>query len=345
MKAVLAARKRISAVITATSANPGVKLLNTVCATCAMTGSESTTSRPVDGSTRWLPWSGSANLASVMKANAVTPPNIVIATTPSASRVRAAFSPLGFLNSRHPVADRLDPGERGTAGREGAQQQEHQREPADAHLLAADLEVGGLGLEFGPGEQPQHAPQQHAADREHEQVGRDGEGDPGLLEPAQVAEGQQHQDHQRDRDLVRLEELQQGADVLDTGRDRHRDGQDVVDQQRAGDEHAPVGAEVLGGDLEVAAAALVGPDVLPVGGDDGEEDHHDGRGHPRGVLVHDEPFGPEGQQDLLGRVRHRRQRVAGEHGQRDALGEKLLVLLGAAQSASQKHPLHKVRSL
>ena len=64
------------------------------------------------------------------------------------------------------------------------------------------------------------------------------------------------------------------------GGHRHRHGQHVVDQQRAG--HGQPGrlAEVDGGDLVVAAAAGVGVHVLPVGRDHGRASRARRRGRP-----------------------------------------------------------------
>ena len=64
-----------------------------------------------------------------MRASAVTPANIVTASTPSSSSVVAAFLLLGFLNAGHAVADRLDAGERRAARGERPQHEEHVARP------------------------------------------------------------------------------------------------------------------------------------------------------------------------------------------------------------------------
>ena len=81
----------------------------------------------------------------------------------------------------------------------------------------------------------------------------------------------------RDRDLVALaSDGDRRRGVLRGRRDRHGDGEHVVDQQRAGHGQAGGRAEVDGGDLVVAAAGRVGVHVLPVGRDHHEHDHRDG---------------------------------------------------------------------
>ena len=105
-------------------------------------------------------------------------------------------------------------------------------------------------------------------------------------------------------------------------RDRHRDGQHVVDEQRAGHRQPRGRPEVRGHDLVVAAAGRVGVHVLPVAGD--HDEHHDGdrETDPRRHRVRRQTRHRQHQEDLLRRVGDRRHRVGGEHGQRDPLGQQ-----------------------
>ena len=193
------------------------------------------------------------------------------------SSVRGGVAALRLLERGDAVADRLDTGQRGAAGGERAQQQEEHGEPgqAGAGLLRHEVVLGALGLGQGAGGGTDEAEGGHADDAQHERVDRDGERLAGLAHPPQVHRGQQHDEAHRDRHLVPTDQGQRRAGVLHARGDRHRDGQHVVDQQRAGHGQPGPGAEVDGGDLVVAAARGVGVHVLPVRRDDDEHDEDD----------------------------------------------------------------------
>ena len=142
--------------------------------------------------------------------------------------------------------------------------------------------------------------------------------------------------------LVLDDERDRGAEVLHAGGDRHGHGQDVVDEQRAGDGQPGLGAEVGGGDLVVAAAAGVGVHVLPVGGDDREHQHDDRDRDPGAEVVGRHARDGQDQQHLARRVGHGGQRVGGEDGQRDALGEERLPQPVAAQRPPDQDPFGHV---
>ncbi len=186
------------------------------------------------------------------------------------------------------------------------------------------------------------APADHAEDAEAEGVGRDREDRAGLAHPAQVHQHQDHDHADRAQHLVRDEERHGGAEVLDAGGDRHRHRQHVVHQQRAGDGQARLRAQVGGGDLVVAAAGGVGVHVLPVGGDDGEHQHHDRDRDPRAEVVGRDARDRQDQQHLARCVGHGGQRVGGEDGQREALGEQRLPQLVAAQRPADQNPFRQV---
>ena len=212
------------------------------------------------------------------------PQNMVTASRPIAASVVAAFLRLGLAEGRDAVADRLDAGERGTAGGEGAQQQEDEREAGQALMLGLDRRGRRSAPAWSsPRTSPRKAPQRdHDEDADDEDVGRDREELAGLLHAAQVHQREQHDHADRAEHLVLDDEGHGRAEVLDAGGDRHGDGEDVVDEQRAGDGEAGPGAEVGVGHLVVAAAARVGVHVLPVGGHDGEHQHDDRDARSRG---------------------------------------------------------------
>ncbi|GAA3411091.1 hypothetical protein GCM10018952_18340 [Streptosporangium vulgare] len=194
-------------------------------------------------------------------------------------------------------------------------------------------------------EHPETAPRDQAEDGEHEGVGGDREGRARLPDPAQVDDRQQHDDDDRDQRLVLGDVRDGGAHVVDAVGDRDRDGQHVVDHQGAGDGQTRVRAEVDGGDLVVAAPAGVGVHVLPVRRHDGEHHHDDGDGDPGAEVVEGDPREGEDDEDLLRGVGHGREGVTREDGQRDALGEQLLVQLRAAQRPPDEKAFDKVRHL
>ena len=125
-------------------------------------------------------------------------------------------------------------------------------------------------------------------------------------------------------------------DVVDAGGDRHGDRHDVVDEQRRGDDEPGLLAEVLAGDLVVAAARRVGLDQLAVREHDDEQQHDDRERDPRPEGEEPEPADQQDHQQLLRRVRHRGERVAREDRQREVLGEQLpLELVGGERIADQ----------
>ena len=249
---------------------------------------------------------------------------------------------LGLAECGHAVADRLDAGQRSTPRGEGPCQQEHQpdlRQRPVPPLGGHDLQLRALGHGQVAGEEPQQAVGAHAQDRGHEEVGRDGEEGPGLAHTAQVHRGEQHHGNHTHRRLVPDQPVDGTGGILRCRGDRHCHGQDVVDQQRAGDGHAGVATQVDRGDLVVATAGGVGMHGLAIARHDGEHHQRDGDadlprpdiGRCAGDGQHDE--------DLVRCVGHRRQRVAGEDREGDALGQQGLPQLAAPQLATQEDSL------
>ena len=172
-----------------------------------------------------------------------------------------------------------------------------------------------------------------------------GEQAPGLLDAAQVGDGQQDDEPDGERRLVPAQRREGRRRVLGARRDRHGHGEHVVDQQRAGHGDAGVGAEVRRRDLVVAAARRVGVHVLPVRRDDDEHHEDDGEPDPRRDHQGGRPGEREGQQDLVGRVRDRRERVRREHGQRDALGDEGVAEPVAADGTSEQQAFGGIREV
>ena len=136
-------------------------------------------------------------------------------------------------------------------------------------------------------------------------------------------------------------ELRDRDDRRDAGRDRHRDGEDVVDEQRRAGDQRRVLAEVLAAHDVAAAAARVGEDRLAVRErDDREQDRDRDRDRDQRVEPEREARRAErgDEEDLLGRVRRRRDRVGGEDRERDGLRDALVLLLGRRQRPTDQEP-------
>ena len=129
----------------------------------------------------------------------------------------------------------------------------------------------------------------------------------------------------------------------DAGRDRHRDGEDVVDEQRRAGDERRVLAEVLAADDVAAAAARVGEDRLAVR----ERRRSRAGARPRsrsgpacrGPSARLDAADRGDEEDLLGGVRGRRDRVGGEDRQRDRLRDALVLLLGRGERPADEQPL------
>ncbi len=128
--------------------------------------------------------------------------------------------------------------------------------------------------------------------------------------------------HDRARDVSGGLELRDRDDRGDAGRDRHRDREDVVDEQRSARDQRRQLAEVLAADDVRTTAARVSEDRLAVRGHDDRQqdrdhdrDRHELRQPEREARRRDR----DDEQDLFGRVRGRRDGVRREHRQRDGL--------------------------
>ena len=128
--------------------------------------------------------------------------------------------------------------------------------------------------------------------------------------------------------------------VLDGRRDRHRDGQHVVDEQRARDREP--GAAGRGSSWPPRSRHRRTGRRARSAGTTPPRRHHERRPRRRSSSWRrDERRRRRGraQEDLVGGVGDRRQRVAGEHRQRDALREQRLPELVAAQRSADEEAL------
>ena len=187
------------------------------------------------------------------------------------------------------------------------------------------------------GEPPDH----HRPDGDHERVDRDREGRARLPDAAQVDRGEQGDRHDGEEHLVLGDERDQRADVRRRRRDRHRDGQRVVDQQGAGHGQAGVAPEVDRRDLVVTPTRRVGVHVLPVARDHREQHDDDREPDPRRERVRRHPGHRQREEDLLRCIGHRRHGVRGEDRKRDPLRQQGVGEPVAALRAPDQDALHR----
>src|SRR2546427_585041 len=111
----------------------------------------------------------------------------------------------------------------------------------------------------------------------------------------------------------------------------------------AGDEPR-AGAQVVLADDVRAAPLGVRVDRLPVGAHDDRNQDRDGDGDGERVAQRDAPGENQDQEDFLGRVRHRGERVGGEDGERRGLAEALVPLLRGRERGADGEPLQTVQA-
>ena len=237
-------------------------------------------------------------------------------------------APGGLLERRHAVGDGLDAGDRGAARGEGVQHDEQRGAHQQPVVPLAELDhpaARAHGLEAA-GHHLGHAdPQQHDH-VDHEEVGGDGEDLPRLPHAPEVAERDDPDEARRRSAPGRFEHVERRDQGRGARGGRHRHGQDVVDEQRGPRHLGGDDAEVVLRHQVRAAGRGVLLDRLPVG-EDQEAQHHqhrDGDGHhqrERRQADHRH----EDVQDLLGRVRRRREVVRGEDGEGRGLAEPLVL--------------------
>ena len=188
----------------------------------------------------------------------------------------------------------------------------------------------GLGCSQAQGMDQPDGNDGQEPDDEHE--GGDEEGACPLAQPAEIERGDDQQDPQAHRDHVGSGGREGRGQLTDAGGDRDGDGQGVVDDQRRPGQLAGLMPEVVAGHRVGAAPVRIGVDDLPVGDhqDDQQDDDGDGDGQ-------DEVKGGgagRGQDDEngLGPVGDRGQRIEGEGGQAFDRGD----LLGCGLSDGER---------
>ncbi len=214
------------------------------------------------------------------------------------------------------------PVERAAPRREGLedQQERHSLEPGGGYLGRPELRLADAqGVD-----QPDHDDGEQPHDEHH---GRQQEGPGGLAQAAQVEHGDEGEDGQAQRHGGPAEARVRGLERRHPGGDGDGDRERVVDHQGGRGEQAHVGAEVGPGHRIGPATHGVGVDHLPVGEDQDGEQGDDGDGDGQHQVQRARPGDGQDENDRLGPVGHRGERVQREGG--EALYGRDPVLPGA----------------
>jgi hypothetical protein len=157
-----------------------------------------------------------------------------------------------------------------------------------------------------------------------------------LAEAPQVEQRDDGQDREAYRHSGRRKRWECGRQRPDAGRDRHRDGQCVIDDQRCPSDEAHARSEVGARHRIGAAASGIGVDHLSIGEhEDGEQrDDHDR--DPEHEVQRPRSGHSEDDDDRLGSVGDRGQRVEGEGREPFDRSDLLLRRFGAAQRSSDE---------
>jgi hypothetical protein len=166
--------------------------------------------------------------------------------------------------------------------------------------------------------------------------------DPG---PPQIRQGDHDDRHDAQDHSIRMERWQRRRQRVDAGRSRHGHGQDVVDQQRCGSGQRRRQAEVVLGD-EIGAASLgIGVHGLAVRDDDNRQEQGDAKRDRQRITESGAAGEDQNQENLFGRVRHRRQQVGREHRQRDRLAQPFVPRLGQRHRRADQQPLDRLHRM
>ena len=149
-------------------------------------------------------------------------------------------------------------------------------------------------------------------DRSDVDVGRAGEHDPRLADPAKVAEHEYRDEREPDQDPLVVEDRREARDCGDAGRGRGRHGEDVVDEQRRGRNESRQRPQVVARDDVAPAAVRVRGDDLRLREDDDREHPDDRERHRREENECTYPREREHAHRFLGGVRARRDVVRPE---------------------------------
>ncbi len=223
---------------------------------------------------------------------------------------------LGPPDARDPeggngVGDGLDPSQSGTAGGEGFQQEQC---PHGVGVVRDDRGVPGRGhraQRFGAEQTDGYEDEDRADEddcRRDERLG-------GLHDPAQVDPRDQSEHRQAEPQPVVVERREGGGQRRHSGRDRHGDVQDVVQDQRGRGHQTRPRTQVGLRDRVGAAAVREGRDHLPVRRHQHRQQGGDGQCHRHGESQAVGARRSQDEDDRLGPVRHRRHRVQRQRGE------------------------------
>ena len=266
--------------------------------------------------------------------------------TPSSSSVDAALRDFGFRNAGTPLLMASTPVSAAQPDENALATRKTIAKPitspcSDCIWKSADSARSGTPRTW-IWNQP---PAQHDVHADHEGVGGNRERRARLPDAAQV-QRREHQDGgDREQHLVLSDERHRRPDVRHRRRHRHRDGEHVVDHQRARHRQPGGAAQIRGDHLVVTAAGRIGVHVLPVARDHDEHHRRHGQPDPRRHRVGAQPGHREHQEDFLRRVRDRGQCVGGEDGQRYPLGQQRVPHGVAAERTSEDQPARSGREL
>ncbi len=220
----------------------------------------------------------------------------------------------GRLEGPDGVRYGLHPGHGRASGGEGA----HQQPERDRRRGRGQRGRSQHWVRMAPGahrlEQAEPHEGQEAGD---EAIGRQGEEQAALAEPAKVGEGDEGQHREAEGQGVGMQGWNRGGQGPDARRDPHRHVQGVVDHQGRSGQQAGVAPEVLLGDGIGAAVGLIGDRCLAIGKVEHRQEQDDGGHH--------------GAQRLQSRRAHRRQ-----HGQSG------LRPVGGRSQAVEPHDGHRL---
>ncbi len=273
--------------------------------------------------------------------------SIVTAMPPSMASVVAAFLLLGSLNAGTPLLIASTPVSAAQPEENARSSRKPQASPARPSENSAAGAISQVRRSRPAGGRPRASrtkpEQRHPDDRDHEGVGRDRERRPRLPDPAQVHRHEDQDDDDRRDRLVPAQRGDRRGRVLRPRGHRHRDGQHVVDEQRAGDgEPGPDargsssrprsrrrrrGRRARSAGTTATTMSMTKTTASPIQRR-GRVGGHAGDG--------------EGEEDLVRRVGDRRQRVGGEDRQRDALGQQRLAQALAVDRPADEQPLERV---
>ena len=227
--------------------------------------------------------------------------------------------------------DRLHAGQRhGAPGERLEQEEDPQRLRAERDRVWRCRE-----LLHRPRHDPGHPDGHDPECQPDEQVGRDREDVPGFAQAAEVRDGDQPDRDECDLDAYVVGGREDRLDLGDRGCGGDGDGHDVVDQERRGGDQPEDGRQVrLGHDVRAAAVRIRAADLAVGDRDDREEE----RDRDRDLDREEQRTGPREDQDpedLLGRVRRRRDRVRAEDRERLLLRQALFQLVLVRQRPTE----------